>query len=261
MNESERYLKHRARQLLAEGYRWDGEFHDIDKNASRRVFFSGPDGTKYQAVYVPENLRGGNSFKGYLSWVDLPTVTMRECGVESYYMYHDIPYTLAGHHTQWQEYQLVSEFYENKKAQRSKVPYMNHIDEGLGVLYDIGASEWAMKGYCLHPLFQMGPDLVNNRVFFEKVNPRSLALAMEYRNIANGYLSRRKISSLEDIDLSPLKDVNDMLIADKVQNYKDFLKYHDGEHERSTQLHAYFQNWFDRLEIDYSELSSILDPY
>jgi len=44
---------------------------------------------------------------------------------------------------------------------------------------------------------------------------------MEYRSVANDYLSTRIISDVQEIRLSPLPDVQDMLIADKVQNYKD----------------------------------------
>jgi len=254
-----KYLRHRARQLLAEGYRWNGVFHE-HKKITTRVYITGPDDTKYQAVYLSEYFRGKGLFREQLAQEDLPVITTRECGLESFYLYHDIPHKLAAHHTQWDEYQLISEFYNNKKARRSSVPYMNHIDEGLGILFEIGASEWAMKAFCLHPIFQMDQDLANNRVFFEKLNPRSLALAMEYRNVANAYLSARKIDALEDIALSPLKDVNDMLIADKVQNYKDFLKHHS-EHPRSVQLDGYFNHWFKRLGVSYESLSGVLDPY
>ena len=48
-----------------------------------------------------------------------------------------------------------------------------------------------------------------------------------------------------------------MLIADKVQNYKDFLLYHYGIHERSNQLNQYFINWLSYLGIDNSELNNI----
>ena len=52
--------------------------------------------------------------------------------------------------------------------------------------------------------------------------------------------------------MSPLFEVNDMLIADKIQNKKDFMIYHFGKHERSEELHAYFDKWLDVLTIDNS---------
>ncbi len=40
-----------------------------------------------------------------------------------------------------------------------------------------------------------------------------------------------------------------MLMADKLQNRKDFEIYQEGIHERSSELKQYFMNWFKRLEI------------
>ena len=40
-----------------------------------------------------------------------------------------------------------------------------------------------------------------------------------------------------------------MLIADKIQNRKDFELYHLGKHERSSELEQYFKNWLERLNI------------
>jgi hypothetical protein len=45
------------------------------------------------------------------------------------------------------EYFLIYEYYKDKKAKRSGVPYMNHIDEGLIILNKINASEDAKKGF------------------------------------------------------------------------------------------------------------------
>ena len=73
---------------------------------------------------------------------------------------------------------------------------------------------------------------------------------MEYRNIANQYLSYRKIKSIDEISLSPLKEVNEMLIADKIQNYKDFLIYHKDTHPRAKELDEYFNNWLKKLNIN-----------
>lgn len=151
---------------------------------------------------------------------------------------------------QSEEYQTVQAFYGDRTATRSGVPLIRHITEGIGVLYLIEASSDAMKAYALHPLLQADSDLANNFddiVTNRKISPRVLMLAMEYRNIANAYLSHRQIDSISDISLSPIDDVNDMLIADKIQNYKDFLIYHAETHPRSKELDVYFNNWIDRL--------------
>jgi hypothetical protein len=74
-------------------------------------------------------------------------------------------------------------------------------------------------------------------------------LAMEYRSVANEYLSD-KVNTGQKIRLSPLAEVNQMLVADKVQNYKDFFTYHYNTHERSAELLVYFARWFKKLDID-----------
>ena len=95
---------------------------------------------------------------------------------------------------------------------------MNHINEGLYILDKINSSECAKKAFCLHPLVQADGDLGLNIELLDNrsVSSKALYLALEYRNIANQYLSHRKISDISEIALSPLKDVNDMLIADKL---------------------------------------------
>lgn len=152
------------------------------------------------------------------------------------------------------EYHIISEFYKGKTAKRSGVPYMNHIDEGLIILEQIGASWDAHKAFCLHPIFQADMDLgefvyKNIPIHYDMLNGMTVLLCMEYRSVANEYLSKRIITDISEIRLSPLKEVNDMLIADKVQNFKDFILYHR-DHERYNELYAYFNNWFNRLGVN-----------
>ena len=40
-----------------------------------------------------------------------------------------------------------------------------------------------------------------------------------------------------------------MLVADKVQNRKDFLAFHEGIHERTLELDYYFKYWLEALQI------------
>tara|TARA_B100001989_G_scaffold230728_1_gene188934 strand:- start:101 stop:2479 length:2379 start_codon:yes stop_codon:yes gene_type:complete len=153
---------------------------------------------------------------------------------------------------QSKEYQAISEHYGDRTAKRSGVPLMNHIHEGVRVLQLIGSSDDAIKAFCLHPVLQDNNDLAENFRLVREHDPRIVALAMEYRNAANEYLrSRRFIPNvMTDIAASPLREVNEMLVADKIQNYKDFMHYHRQTHEASNELYQYFKNWFDKLGID-----------
>jgi hypothetical protein len=127
----------------------------------------------------------------------------------------------------------------------------------------IGASQRAMRAYCLHPLVQADADLAAHyeRLAEYTDDVQVAALALEYRNIANATLSMRPIASPDEIPLSPLREVSDMLIADKVQNRADFVRHHLGIHPRSEELDRYFRMWLERLGVDearYVELTSML---
>ena len=149
-----------------------------------------------------------------------------------------------------QEYNAIYKHYRGKTTNRSAVPLINHINEGIYILTYMNAALYAKLAYAVHPLFQNDDDLYSaiSKFLYEDFNRDVIVLTMEYRNIANQYLSHRKIDSVSDIRLSPIKMVNDMLVADKVQNYADFLKYHKDTHPRSKELDQYFNNWINRLE-------------
>lgn len=159
----------------------------------------------------------------------------------------------------FREYDLIRQYYGNKKAQRSGVYLINHINEGLVILDAIQASDVAKKAYCLHPMLQNDADLQQHYTLdWANVHPQALLAVMEYRSIANDYLSGRQIGAITEIRLSPLQDVNDMLIADKVQNHKDFVLYHKQTHPRSAQLEQYFHNWLTRLEVSSAQYQALV---
>lgn len=157
-------------------------------------------------------------------------------------------------------YQAVKEFYGDNTAKRSGVPLMNHIVEGMAILSLLDADDATVEAYCLHPLLQNYADLVK---FYKEVKAESLVmlLTMEYRNKANSYLCYDKTDNITVDDLprvvgKMLPEVRLMLIADKIQNQKDFLKYHLGTHARSKELQNYFENWIKHLNPEPTIISN-----
>jgi hypothetical protein len=207
-------------------------------------------GKTYQALYLLKQYRGQGLYEKKYD-KSCVIITSYQCAIETYLDRKRIPY-LSVDLEPYYEYSAIAQLYGSKKANRSGVYLMNHIDEGLAILDWINASTQAKRAYCLHPIYQGDTDLATNYnglTIPNRFSGRALILALEYRSVANEYLSKRSIQSLDEIRLSPLKDVNDMLIADKIQNYKDFELYHKGTHPRSAELDQYFKNWLDKLGV------------
>lgn len=162
-----------------------------------------------------------------------------------------------------QHYQAASEYYGAQRARRSQVELMAHIDEGLLLLDAIGASLKAKEAFCIHPLLQDDQSLMGSlrsESIFQKwsLDPSTVVLAMEYRSVANSYLSHHYRGEGDVIRLSVLQEVNHMLLADKVQNRKDFEIYHYGSHEKTEILEKYFSNWLRALEVTESRYRELL---
>lgn len=156
------------------------------------------------------------------------------------------------------EYAAIAAHYEGRNAERSGVAYLDHIEQGMAVMASIGAPTEAILAYCLHPMCQGDDDLA---AFDPSVasTPTVLMYAMEYRNVANRFLSHHFHKDTRDALLSPLPAVNQMLIADKVQNRKDFEIYHATTHPNRHRLHGYFVRWLDVLGVDEVEYERLAD--
>ena len=163
-------------------------------------------------------------------------------------------------------YLAAAEFLGGRTAARSGVPYLSHVLEGVRILEKLNASLRAKEAFCLHPIVQGDEDLttsVSEGSVLHRWSLDSIAvtLSMEYRSVANRYLSRMPLRAPEMIELSPIDEVNKMLIADKVQNRKDFEKYNP-DHPRAEHLSLYFESWLSALEVSeaqYQELIGTLD--
>lgn len=71
-------------------------------------------------------------------------------------------------------------------------------------------------------------------------------------------LSTRVIASVANIGPSPLDEVNQMRVADNVQNRADFLAHRAASHPRATELARYFELWLLRLAIDETRYQSLV---
>jgi len=240
MTEPIEYMLIRATQMLRFGFK----LISITKHKWGLDCTFVKDGKEYQSIYLLKEFTGKGLYK---TLVNKPIVTSIECSILDYLIKNRIPHECV-RLTQSDEYEIIDMVYGSEKSKRSKISFMNHIDEGLAILEWIGASDEAKRAYCLHPIYQTDDNLLlyANDFYIES---SVLIRAMEYRSVANEYLSKREIQGIEEIRLSPLKDVNDMLIADKIQNRKDFEIYHEGKHPRSKELVKYFKNWLERLGV------------
>lgn len=158
------------------------------------------------------------------------------------------------------EYMLISAYYGDKTAQRSGVPLMNHIREGIKLLIAWGRPETEQRAFAIHPIIQNG-GIMNFRAMAPSdsrpISEEVLDLAGEYKIKANAYLCRPENDHIKYPEQLThiLGDISEpvayMLLADKVQNQKDFRIHHWFTHDRATELERYFNLWISTLKIYY----------
>lgn len=258
------YYETRARQFLYEGVRWSGAVRWASgfegKACETQFWIADRPQERYSSFYVLASARGQKIVSQLCQRA--PILTTRSCNIQSILAARGAEFKLVGAILDSVEYQLIQDFYGDQVARRSQVFLMNHIDEGLGVMRAVGASDRALRAFCLHPLVQNDADLTAN--FQSVINALAavpdghvtLAYAMEYRSVANEYLAKDAMRT-GGIRLSALPPVNHMLIGDKVQNRKDYAIYHEATHENRERLTKYFKEWCARLGVDeahYAEL-------
>jgi hypothetical protein len=247
IEEAKEYLKYRYKQLLKFGYSVKEEL--VVEGNSIVTFYNDPNNDGFWgSVYVLKQHRGKQIFLKRLQQFMIAVVTLEECGLEDYLISRKINHKVLRHSN---SYKLIQSEYKDDITKRSNVPLIYHIDEGGAILDKIGVSDTVKDAYYLHPLLQSDEMFnLNKGNSFNGVNAESLILATEYRRVANSYLSNMDVDDFVGFSCDEVKQ---MLIADKIQNYKDFMKYHYGKHKRSEELHRYFNNWFKLLNINYEQ--------
>lgn len=256
------YLYTRARQLLSSGYTVASLNNYPEGADGKAIMFLRKGDQLFASVYLSPEARGKGAMKtlaeDIYDHVGTPIITIGDCNIAGYLEFQQIVHIVETGYFDSEACRLIEDYYGNRTAKRSGVWLMNHIDEGLAVLAKLNAPEEAFSTFCLHPLVQNDVDLASNEHLIEKYPHLNWQGAFEYRQTANAYLAHRDISSIDDIELSGNDAVNYALIADKVQNYKDFMLYHYGKHDSSDRLFNYFHNWFDKLGISNKILIDLL---
>jgi hypothetical protein len=257
-----RYLRERAHQTLIDGFHPLGEIEILASGGVEwgvRGLARNGDGLVHQSIYVYASQRGQGRFARAAAGGP-PVVTTPGCQLEPFLIAKGIPHAVAARITGTPEYLAIEREYGTRAARRTGVLFMHHIDEGLAVLQRMGAPEPEMRAYCIHPLFQAGADQeLHADLLGMQISPHVLELAIEFCRVANASLATRVIASSADIPLSPVDGVNRMLIADKVQNRKDFLLHHRGSHPRSDALDRYFVLWLERLSVDQARFAELFE--
>lgn len=237
------YFTTRARQLWHEGWRWDQHLEDLE--VGFRTEFVAADGKRYASYYILAQHHGQGHYRRLAARETLPIVTITDCHIEQLLEHLKVPYTRAGDVLDAAEYRLVEAVLGDEREAGSDTFRMNYVDEGLGVLTQLGASKLAKRAFCLVPLLQ---DDVALGKYFDAISTAlddipggtaTIALALEYRNVANGWLPGRQAPV--GVLLSPLKEVNDMLIADKVYRRNMLTS------AQTATLDAHYQTWLKAL--------------
>ena len=95
------------------------------------------------------------------------------------------------------EYKLILKHYGDKTAERSKVPIIRHIHEGCHILQLRKQELWTQRAFCLHPIFQDDDAFADIGLEYIQHTGAdySVTCALEYRGIANSYLSKHTNSN------------------------------------------------------------------
>jgi len=247
IEEAKEYLAYRYKQIGKFGYSLYSETV-VDGKSIVTIYRDPNNEGNWGSVYVLKQFRGNQVFIKNIQQFMIAIVTLDECNIVPYLSKRKINYISLEHSN---AYRLIQKYYGDERTQRTGIPLIYHIDEGGEILNSLGSTDIVKDAYYLHPLFQSDADFNSNKVMdLEGIDLESIILAIEYRRVANSYLSNMKMSEFVGFSC---EEVKQMLIADKIQNYKDFMNHHYGIHKRSDELYKYFHNWFNLLEINYSD--------
>lgn len=154
--------------------------------------------------------------------------------------------------------------YGDECAKRSGIPKINHISEGLRLLDYLEVHRPAKVAFCLHPIVQDGCGRDQWSQLYYTYGERVMYLLHNYTAVANKFLpaavvhrTRTGFKTIpielpEDLD----GDVRWMLLADKIQNRKDY-RANWNKFPNWIQLADYFNAWMIALDLSDDEIDQL----
>lgn len=255
--EARQYYVNRAISLLDDLWMLE-KMEDVEWGVIA-YFYNTRLGGRARSAYVFPHWVGQGCYTNWLNSFDGKVLSLPDCErtwayLEKHCLDRMVNARVVRHRKCSLPYKYVSEFYGDRRSKRSGQYYMNHIDEGLFILSQF--DDPRLQGaFCLHPIVQNDDDLFKNSEemrlghLLRGCEPYDIVCAMEYRRVANSYLSTHERKKAKDIDLGPMLEMRGMLIADKIQNRKDFEVYLKGNVWNSQDLDYYFKVWLERLGV------------
>jgi hypothetical protein len=127
---------------------------------------------------------------------------------------------------------------------------MNHIIEGAYFLTEVmPADDPFVEAFLVHPIFQdvdLPTQVIQKYVDTFELSTPVVSTAFKYRIAANSYLPK-DIHTGRQPPVILEQGLKFMLIADKIQNLKDFQRYFDKQNPRYKQLENYYDTWLSSL--------------
>lgn len=148
--------------------------------------------------------------------------------------------------------------YRYFQLHRSKIKFYQEeeLDEGLDLLSSMEADEEAKKAFCLC-FFLTKEEHLNNFLASDlsEVKQTSILLAMEFRRLYLEFLPSSNVKAIKYVRLSSIADVNKMLTAYLMIQYKKVLS---GNRD-SEEMRIFYKTWLKKLAPYYQFKLKIRD--
>jgi len=262
--ELEQYFATRARQLWHEGWRWSQHLENIGVGC--RTEFTSAAGERFASYYVLAQYHGQGHFKRLVNSDPLPIVTITDCHIEQILDHIGARYLRAGSLLDSAEYRLVEAVLADSRNEEG-VFLMNHVDEGLAVLADLGSGEVTKRTFCLLPLVAEESararyyDALDQALTPIPGGQAALALAISVRELVGG-LRPDQISAPTELERRSDRPVMDLLTAEVVLRRKA-LSLSSLEETAKAELDARYQEHICALGAagQYLHLKNLLPTF